>query len=51
MKILHGQVYSLSLPHSTEGEDMNASEIMNTPYRPFLVTYSFEESPHLRFDN
>ena len=36
---------------STEGEDINESGTMNSQYRPYSDTYSFDESPSLRFSN
>lgn len=36
---------------STEGEDINENGMMNTPYRPYPATYSFDGSPPLGFNN
>ena len=35
----------------TEGEDINDSGMMNTPYRPYPATYSFDGSSPLRISN
>ena len=35
----------------TEGQDINESEMTNTPYHPYSATYSFDGSPHLGLSN
>ena len=36
---------------STKGEDINESGTMNSQYRPYSATYSFDGSPHVGFSN
>ena len=36
---------------STEGEDINESGTINSQYRPYPTSYSFDGSPHLGFSN